>query len=234
MLKPPNTPQHRGGGNSNTRIGTMTTTIGGRANNPTANPTSTKKAIPTPRQLDGGLFKRVRAKFPTRSIGILGFWPQRKKGSMKQQQENLGLDGLVGGCEEKVGLVLPPIPPAADVLLSLEVEKGDVGMVEDVQIVEEVGMEKFEEVGMGEGMEAIKVVEEEYIPYWNQNLPPSEWEIECPSWLVDTSEKNKGILSTRDEEFVPSTWEEVRGIVCKFPSLSSFSIPSYPHAFLPI
>ncbi|CBF75338.1 hypothetical protein AN3808.2 [Aspergillus nidulans FGSC A4] len=51
------------------------------------------------------------------------------------------------------------------------------------------------------------------IPYWNVNVPKSQWTVECPSFLQNQSEKNIGILSTPDEQYQRQGWELVRKIV---------------------
>ncbi|KAL4765997.1 GIG1 family protein [Aspergillus foveolatus] len=51
------------------------------------------------------------------------------------------------------------------------------------------------------------------IPYWNVNVPRSQWTVECPSFLQNQSEKNIGILSTPDEQYQRQGWELVRKIV---------------------
>ncbi|KAL4783152.1 hypothetical protein BJX76DRAFT_348829 [Aspergillus varians] len=51
------------------------------------------------------------------------------------------------------------------------------------------------------------------IPYWNINIPPARWTVECPSFLRNQSEKNIGILSTPDEQYQKQGWEFVRQIV---------------------
>lgn len=54
------------------------------------------------------------------------------------------------------------------------------------------------------------------LPYWLVNVPREQWPETCPEWLRDTSEKNKGILATPDEEFERLSWEEVKEIVRMF------------------
>ncbi|KAK5269116.1 hypothetical protein LTR96_005900 [Exophiala xenobiotica] len=52
--------------------------------------------------------------------------------------------------------------------------------------------------------------------YWNANQAKESWTKECPEFLVGTSEKNKGILSRKDEEFRRRSWEEVKELVKSF------------------
>lgn len=51
------------------------------------------------------------------------------------------------------------------------------------------------------------------IPYWNVNVAPARWTVECPSFLQNQPEKNIGILSTPDERYQRQGWEFVRQIV---------------------
>lgn len=53
------------------------------------------------------------------------------------------------------------------------------------------------------------------VKYWNSNIPQSDWTAECPHYLVGTSEKNKHILSGRDEDFMNFTWPEVKHLIGK-------------------
>jgi hypothetical protein len=56
--------------------------------------------------------------------------------------------------------------------------------------------------------------------YWNANQAKERWTKECPESLVGMSEKNKGILSKKDEEFRRRSWEEVKELVSKCCDLS--------------
>ncbi|KAL2864153.1 GIG1 family protein [Aspergillus lucknowensis] len=51
------------------------------------------------------------------------------------------------------------------------------------------------------------------IPYWNVNVSPTQWTIDCPSFLQNQPEKNISILSTPDEHYQRQGWEVVRRIV---------------------
>ncbi|KAK6387092.1 Oxysterol-binding protein OBPa [Exophiala oligosperma] len=46
--------------------------------------------------------------------------------------------------------------------------------------------------------------------YWNANQPRAAWSEECPEFLEGISEKNKVILSKRDEEFDRITWDKCK------------------------
>ncbi|KAF5657333.1 hypothetical protein FHETE_10494 [Fusarium heterosporum] len=53
----------------------------------------------------------------------------------------------------------------------------------------------------------------EMLPFWNYNIPQDQRTKECPDFLLDTNEKDQGILSTPDEEYHISSWDEVREII---------------------
>lgn len=52
--------------------------------------------------------------------------------------------------------------------------------------------------------------------YWNANQPRSRWREECPEFLVGISEKNKVILSKRDEDFDRITWDKCKELVSTY------------------
>ncbi|KAH7256943.1 hypothetical protein BKA59DRAFT_522297 [Fusarium tricinctum] len=51
------------------------------------------------------------------------------------------------------------------------------------------------------------------LPFWNYNIPKDQRTKECPEFLHNTNEKDQGILSTPDEEYHISNWDEVREII---------------------
>ncbi|CAJ0545925.1 Ff.00g093980.m01.CDS01 [Fusarium sp. VM40] len=51
------------------------------------------------------------------------------------------------------------------------------------------------------------------LPFWNYNIPEDQRTDKCPEFLHNTNEKDQGILSTLDEEYHISTWDEVREII---------------------
>jgi hypothetical protein len=51
------------------------------------------------------------------------------------------------------------------------------------------------------------------LPYWQVNVPEGERTAECPEFLRELSEKDRGIIGTRDVEFRVLTWAEVRRII---------------------
>ena len=53
----------------------------------------------------------------------------------------------------------------------------------------------------------------ETLPYWLVNVPSTEWPAECPDFLRDANEKDRGILATRNEDFVRMGWNDIRRVV---------------------
>ncbi|PYH92472.1 hypothetical protein BO71DRAFT_25515 [Aspergillus ellipticus CBS 707.79] len=53
----------------------------------------------------------------------------------------------------------------------------------------------------------------ESLPYWQVNVPQSQWTTDCPSYLRDLSAKNVEILSTPDEKYQTQGWELAKDIV---------------------
>ncbi|KAK7425634.1 hypothetical protein QQZ08_007850 [Neonectria magnoliae] len=50
------------------------------------------------------------------------------------------------------------------------------------------------------------------LPYWQVNVPESERPRECPGFLLDISDKDRGIISTPDSDYHVLSWDEVRQI----------------------
>ena len=67
-------------------------------------------------------------------------------------------------------------------------------------------------------------------PYWATNLSPSEWPAECPNFLLNVSDKDRGILATKDEDFVRMSWAEVKGLVGEY--ISAFDSLQFDHCIL--
>lgn len=59
------------------------------------------------------------------------------------------------------------------------------------------------------------------MPYWLVNVPPSQWTVECPSFLRNQSQKNIRTLSTPDTNYVRQNWEWVQEIVRRWSFFSS-------------
>ncbi|KAF1937447.1 hypothetical protein EJ02DRAFT_458711 [Clathrospora elynae] len=55
--------------------------------------------------------------------------------------------------------------------------------------------------------------EEPSLPFWLVNIPRDQWPSECPDFLRECSDKDRGIIGTLDERYSVLTWEEVREIV---------------------
>ena len=53
------------------------------------------------------------------------------------------------------------------------------------------------------------------LPYWQVNVPESDRVAECPDFLTDANEKDRGILSTKDEDYLRQTWLEVQQITSR-------------------
>ncbi|KAI1318031.1 hypothetical protein F5Y16DRAFT_414526 [Xylariaceae sp. FL0255] len=54
-----------------------------------------------------------------------------------------------------------------------------------------------------------------HLPYWQVNVPPGERTEQCPEFLRHVSEKDRAILSTRDQDFRRTSWEEVKKIIAE-------------------
>ena len=55
--------------------------------------------------------------------------------------------------------------------------------------------------------------EAEAVPYWCVNVPRDQWPDECPDFLRDVSDKDRGILATPDDQYRRLTWPEVKSLV---------------------
>ncbi|KAI9707961.1 MAG: hypothetical protein M1820_004380 [Bogoriella megaspora] len=53
----------------------------------------------------------------------------------------------------------------------------------------------------------------ERLPYWQVNVPIPQREQVCPDFLADANEKDRGILSTRDEDYHYQEWSEVQHFI---------------------
>ncbi|KAH7163062.1 hypothetical protein B0J13DRAFT_615665 [Dactylonectria estremocensis] len=51
------------------------------------------------------------------------------------------------------------------------------------------------------------------LPYWQVNVPEPERLIDCPSFLLNLSDKDRDILSTPDSDYHILTWQQVCEIV---------------------
>ena len=57
--------------------------------------------------------------------------------------------------------------------------------------------------------------------FWNVNIPQKRWTRECPVYLANMSEKDKGILSIRDCDFKYHDWNAARDIISETPFASA-------------
>lgn len=68
--------------------------------------------------------------------------------------------------------------------------------------------------------------EDDKVPYWRVNVPKDEWPDTCPDFLLNTEDKGKMVLATKDEDYHILTWDEVETVV-KDNDLDAFQrIPS--------
>lgn len=51
------------------------------------------------------------------------------------------------------------------------------------------------------------------MPFWHVNVPEAERTAECPDFLSNLSDKDRGIISTPDADYHIQTWDEVCQIV---------------------
>ncbi|KAL9091095.1 MAG: hypothetical protein Q9165_005022 [Trypethelium subeluteriae] len=51
------------------------------------------------------------------------------------------------------------------------------------------------------------------LPYWQVNVPEDRRLAECPDFLADANEKDRRILSTKDENYHYQTWPEVQQFI---------------------
>ncbi|KAF1952846.1 hypothetical protein CC80DRAFT_478596 [Byssothecium circinans] len=54
---------------------------------------------------------------------------------------------------------------------------------------------------------------QEPLPFWLVNVPHDQWPTECPDFLKDCGEKDRGIIGTPDSEYSVMGWDEVRHLV---------------------
>lgn len=55
--------------------------------------------------------------------------------------------------------------------------------------------------------------QKETLPYWLVNVPVDQRPAECPDFLADANEKDRGILATPDPEYRRLSWSEVQEII---------------------
>lgn len=52
--------------------------------------------------------------------------------------------------------------------------------------------------------------EGQQLPFWLMNIPRNEWPDQCPEFLINSSERDKRIMSVPNDQYQRATWEEVR------------------------
>lgn len=56
------------------------------------------------------------------------------------------------------------------------------------------------------------------LPFWLVNVPRSEWPERCPDFLINASDRDRGILSIPDSQYRRLSWIEVQEYVSKMTS----------------
>ena len=51
------------------------------------------------------------------------------------------------------------------------------------------------------------------IPFWNVNIPETEWTDHCPEYLAQLDQYDQAQLAVKDDEYQAMSWHEVRDIV---------------------
>ena len=64
------------------------------------------------------------------------------------------------------------------------------------------------------------------LDYWNVNVPECERTTECPDFLRDISDKDRGIIATPDSEYTRMGWDEVRQLASKNQLSMFYRVPS--------
>lgn len=54
------------------------------------------------------------------------------------------------------------------------------------------------------------------LPWWQVNVPEDLRTDECPDFLEECGEKDRGIIGTPDSEYRPYGWEEVKNIISEY------------------
>lgn len=53
------------------------------------------------------------------------------------------------------------------------------------------------------------------LPWWQVNVPEDLRTDECPDFLKECGEKDRGIIGTPDSAYRPYNWEQVKDIISK-------------------
>lgn len=58
---------------------------------------------------------------------------------------------------------------------------------------------------------AINVEKEgQQLPFYLMNIPRNQWPDQCPEFLINSSERDKRIMSVPNDQYQRATWEEVQ------------------------
>jgi hypothetical protein len=60
-----------------------------------------------------------------------------------------------------------------------------------------------------------KLEAKEPLPYWLNNVPEHQRPATCPEFLLDISDRNKGMISLPEAEFHRLTWPEVQELISR-------------------
>ncbi|KAL1297964.1 hypothetical protein AAFC00_006472 [Neodothiora populina] len=62
-------------------------------------------------------------------------------------------------------------------------------------------------------MSANNAPDQSRLPYWQVNVPIDKRPAECPDFLADANEKDRGILATPDSQYHRFTWPELKELI---------------------
>lgn len=65
-------------------------------------------------------------------------------------------------------------------------------------------------------MSSCEMPHEEPLPFWLVNVPRDQWPDECPEFLKDCGDKDRGIIGTPDSEYRTMDWDEVQDLIRKY------------------
>lgn len=58
--------------------------------------------------------------------------------------------------------------------------------------------------------------EVQQLPFWLMNIPRNQWPDQCPEFLINSSERDKKIMSVPNDQYQRATWEEVQEYIRSF------------------
>jgi hypothetical protein len=50
-------------------------------------------------------------------------------------------------------------------------------------------------------------------PFWHFNVPVDQRTPDCPDYLLNLSDKDRGLIGKWDADYEPMTWDEVQSVV---------------------